>query len=416
MLHSFIFVFCGILLPVFLIVNGLRFGARQRFFYILHPIKATRDIISGRGGFKALSLALAGTLGIGNIVGVSSAIIMGGGGSVFWMIASAFIAMSIKYAETFFSVKYKKVKGGISFGGAPYYVREAFYGKRGVILALTFALLCMGNSLITGNLVQINGIKDIFPLSPTFIGLSFALFFLLVYSRGTEKISSVTAIIIPLLTSIHIVISLAIILSNFTHVPRVFANILCEAFNFKSALYGVGSYSILTAIRYGVSRGILSNEAGCGTSPIAHASSENPPHIQGCLGVFEVFFDTVVLCTLTALVILLYGESSLSPISLAFEAYGHYFGAFGKWFIKISCIIYAYSTVLSQFYYGDKSLSFISGNGIIHTLFALLYAFICFIAPFVPSDIMWIMSDINVSVLIFFNVTVLNFLYRKKDT
>ncbi len=415
MLQSFIFFLCGILLPVFLIINGLHFGTRQRFFYILHPIKASRDIMGGKGGFKALSLALAGTLGIGNIVGVSSAIIMGGSGAVFWMIASAFIIMSIKYIETYFAVRYKKMNNGIPFGGAPYYVKEAFQGKKGVLLACIFALLCMGNSLITGNLVQINGIKDIFSLHPAFVGISFALFFLLIYSKGTEKISSFTAIVIPLLTSAHILISLSVILTNFAHVPRIFAEILYEAFNLKSAIWGVGSYSILTAIRYGVSRGILSNEAGCGTSPIAHASSDNSPHVQGCLGIFEVFFDTVVLCTLTAFVILLYGSHNLSPISLAFEAYGHYMGAFGKWFIKISCIIYAYSTVLSQFYYGDKSLSFISKNRIIHNAFAFLYAFICFIAPFVPSRIMWSLSDINISILIFFNVTVLNFLCRKKN-
>ena len=415
MLQSFIFFVCGILLPLFLIVNGLIFGVRQRFFYILHPIQASKDIMKGKGGFKALSLALAGTLGIGNIVGVSSAILMGGGGSVFWMILSALVAMSIKYAETFFAVRYKRVKGGISYGGAPYYVKEAFQGKKGIFLACAFAILCMGNSLITGNLVQINGVKDIFPLDPVLMGLSFAVFFLVVYSKGTEKISSFTVVVIPLLTSAHIIISLAIILSNFAHVPRIFAQILYEAFNFKSAIYGIGSYSILTALRYGVSRGILSNEAGCGTSPIAHASSDNSPHIQGCLGVFEVFFDTVVLCTLTALVILLYGKSSLSPISLVLDAYGHYFGIFGRWFIKISCIIYAYSTVLSQFYYGDKSLSFISGNKKLHVAFAALYAIVSLISPLIPSDTMWLLSDINVSILIFFNVTVLNFIYRKND-
>ena len=138
MLQSFIFFVCGILLPLFLIVNGLIFGVRQRFFYILHPIQASKDIMKGKGGFKALSLALAGTLGIGNIVGVSSAILMGGSGSVFWMILSALVAMSIKYAETFFAVRYKRVKGGISYGGAPYYVKEAFQGKKGIFLACAF--------------------------------------------------------------------------------------------------------------------------------------------------------------------------------------------------------------------------------------------------------------------------------------
>ncbi|MBQ8393247.1 MAG: sodium:alanine symporter family protein [Clostridia bacterium] len=413
MLDGFIFILCGIVLPLFLLITGLRYGWRLRFFYILHPVRTAKEIKSGKGGFSALSLALAGTLGIGNIAGVASAIIMGGPGAVFWMILSACIAMGVKYGETFFAMRYKKIHNGTAFGGAPYYIKKVFPNKQGAILSLVFSFLCIGNSLITGNLVQINAVKDISPLNPLTLGGIFAILLLVVILKGVDKISTLTSLIIPFLTLAHTFLSLCIILRNYQYIPTVFSEIITEAFNFRSALSGVGAFSILTAIRYGVSRGILSNEAGCGTSPIAHASSDNPPHIQGCLGIFEVFVDTVLLCTITALVILIYGQRDLSPIEWVSQAYGHYFPSFGEGFIIVSCLIYVFSTLISQFYYGDKSLSYITESKSIHTLFALLSAAVCIISTLIPSEIMWLISDLNIALLTVFNLIALNLLINK---
>ncbi len=413
MLVNPLFFLCGVILPLFLLFTGMRYGIRLKFFYILHPIKTAKSMLSGKGGFSALSLALAGTLGIGNIAGVAAAISVGGAGALFWMCLSALVAMGVKYGETFFALKYKKISNGMAFGGAPYYIKEAFPNKKGAVLAVIFSLLCIGNSLITGNFVQINAVKDIFPVNPIILGGIFAILLLLVILNGVNKISSLTSLVIPFLTLTHIILSLYIIFSNYQHIPAVFSKIVTEAFNFRAAFSGVGAYSILTAIRYGVSRGILSNEAGCGTSPIAHASSDNDPHIQACLGVFEVFFDTVVLCTITALVILLYGERDLAPVEWVARAYGYYLSSFGEYFIKISCLIYVFSTLISQFYYADKSLSYLTESRIMHTSFAILSSLVCILSPLASSDLMWAVSDINIALLTVFNLITLNFLLKK---
>lgn len=413
MLDGPLFLLCGIILPVFLLFTGIRYGIKLKFFYILHPVKTAKAMLSGKNGFSALSLALAGTLGIGNIVGVSAAISVGGAGALFWMCASCIVAMSVKYGETYFALRYKKIHNGVAFGGAPYYIREAFPNKKGVILAFVFAFLCVGNSLITGNFVQINAVKDILPIKPIILGGVFAILLLMVVYKGVNRISSLTSLVIPLLTLFHVVLSLYIIFANYQHVPAVFSKIIKEAFNFKATITGVGSFGILTAIRYGVSRGLLSNEAGCGTSPIAHASSDNDPHIQGCLGIFEVFFDTVVLCTITALVILLYGERDLPPVEWVAAAYGHYLPRVGDFFIKASCFIYVFSTLISQFYYGDKSLSYVTESKAVHTVFALLSALVCILSPLAPSSLMWTVSDINIALLTVFNLITLNFLIKR---
>ena len=209
--------------------------------------------------------------------------------------------------------------------------------------------------------------------------------------------------------------SAGVIFTNIEHIPGIFAKILSEAFNVRAVFSGVGAFSILTAVRYGVTRGLLSNEAGCGTSPIAHADSANDPHTQGCLGIFEVLFDTVILCTLTALVILIYGEGDTTPIEWVARAYGHFIPSFGSKFIYAACIIYVFSTLISQFYYGDKSLLFITKNKIIHTSFAILFAFVCIVSPLVPSYIMWNISDVNITLLTVFNLITLNLLIRRLE-
>ncbi len=408
---SFLFILCGIITPLFLLYTGIKIGGRVRFFYIFHPVKTVKTVLSGKGGYKALSLALAGTLGIGNIVGVASAIMVGGSGALFWMAVSSFIAMSVKYAETFFSVKYRAFNEKSYTGGAPFYIREAVRGRGGAIYAAIFAFMCIMNSLITGNMVQTNAIRDILPMPPILLGAVFSLIFIVIILGGVDKISSFTSRVIPLLTLSHTLLSVYIIFVGMNKLPSVISDIFSEAFNIKSALSGIGAYSILTAIRYGVSRGILSNEAGCGTSPIAHASSENDPHTQACLGIFEVLIDTAILCTLTGLVILLYGKTdSTSPFSLVKSAYGFFLGKTGEIFIVFSCMLYALSTILSQYYYGDKSLDYLSRKRAHHHAFLFIYILTCLLSPLLPSESMWIISDINISVLMIFNLFVLNLL------
>lgn len=415
MQFSLIFVFCGIIMPLALVITGIRFGIGLKFFYLLHPIRLIKDILSGKGGYKSLSLALAGTLGVGNIVGVASAISVGGIGSVFWMVVSALIAMSIKYVETYLAMKHKRCDGSTYTGGAPLYIETAIKGKIGHVVAIIFAFMCVTNSLLTGNLVQINAVSDILPISKLCFGVIVAALFVAVAINGHNKISSVTSIIIPILSFSYIFITLYIILGNVAEIPKIIGLIIKEAFNIKGAISGIGAFSILTSMRYGISRGILSNEAGCGTSPIAHASSENTPHIQGCLGIFEVAIDTVILCPLTAFVIILSGfVTEKSPMYAVFCAFSHFLGDFGGCFISVSCLLFAFATLLSQYYYGKKSLDYISKSRIIHTPYGILFVLMCIIAPLIPNNAMWIISDINIALLTITNLVFLNILFKKE--
>ena len=282
-------------------------------------------------------------------------------------------------------------------------------------MAVIFAFMCVTNSLLTGNLVQINAVSDILPISKLCFGVIVAALFVAVAINGHNKISSVTSIIIPILSFSYIFITLYIILGNVAEIPKIIGLIIKEAFNIKGAISGIGAFSILTSMRYGISRGILSNEAGCGTSPIAHASSENTPHIQGCLGIFEVAIDTVILCPLTAFVIILSGfVTEKSPMYAVFCAFSHFLGGFGGCFISVSCLLFAFATLLSQYYYGKKSLDYISKSRIIHTPYGILFVLMCIIAPLIPNNAMWIISDINIALLTITNLVFLNILFKKE--
>ena len=408
----------GILMPAILIIIGTFFAARLGFFYVFHPIKTVKTILSNsKGGFKSLTVALAGTPGVGNIAGVSSAIIMGGAGAVFWMWISAFAAMSLKYVEVFLSIKYRREKSGEYYGGAPYYIRDGMKNKIGarfsLYLSCIFALLCVLNSLTTGNLVQINAVANVTPLPPIIFGIIFTVTVFLIISGGVKRISSFTFILMPLLTVFYIVLSLYVIIYDAQKIPDTLALIFKSAFSFRSAASGVFGYGIKEAIRYGVSRGVLSNEAGCGTAPTAHASSNTgSAHAQGCLGILEVFTDTIVLCTLTALVILIAGENpSGDAVSLVSASYGKYLGKFGVYAISGSSVLFALATVACQFYYGEEALSYITKSKLSKGIYTAVFFFVCIVSSVVPMSLMWQISDLTLSIMTVFNVICLLFLF-----
>lgn len=398
---------CGILLPILLIIVGLYFAFKLKFFYILHPIKTIREMC--KGGFKSLSLALAGTLGVGNIVGVASALISGGAGAIFWMWISAFIAMSLKYCEVFLAMKYRKKSNGVFYGGAPYYIYDGLKKKIGnklsKILSIIFAFLCIINSLTTGNLVQINSVSNITELPKILIGLIFAIIIVAVIYGGAKRISAFTSILIPILSVFYVVLSVYIILINIKEIPSVFALIFKEAFSLKCVMSGFCGYGISSAIRFGVSRGLLSNEAGCGTSPTAHASSStNDIHSQGCLGIFEVFVDTILLCTLTAVVILLYGKNGDNSMKVVIEAFEYFSYGIGKYGVIISSLLFALATISCQYYYGIESLNYIIKKSCANKIFTVIFCVTIVIGAVIPMSIMWQISDFALCFMTVFNL------------
>ena len=402
---------CGYILPLLLITIGLFFGIKYKFFYIIHPINTIKTIIKNqKGGFRSLSVALAGTLGVGNIIGVASAICAGGYGAVFWMWISAFCAIAVKY---------KKERNGAYVGGAPYYI---FYGlnKRlgtriAFVLSLTFAVLCVINSLTTGNLVQINAVSSLLPISPMLFGIIFTVLVVIVISGGTKRISGFNSFLIPALSIFYIVLCLGAIFSNISLIPSAFNTIIKDAFSPISMTSGVMGFGISRAIRYGVSRGVLSNEAGCGTSPCAHASSDGTmPHGQGCLGIFEVFVDTILLCTLTALVIIISKVPiNTSAMALVLGAFDFFFGSFGTYAVIISSILFAFATVCTQYFYGKESISYFTSSKAIKAIFFIAFIAVLIIGAIIPMSIMWQISDITLAIMTIFNLFCLVALFKQ---
>ena len=410
---------CGIILPLFLSFTGIFFLFKLRFFYILHPIKLVKSSFSAKkGAFKSLCIALGGTLGVGNIVGVGSAILMGGYGSVFWMVLSAFLAMGIKYAEVFLAMRAQRQKGDVLYGGAPYYIYDGFekrLGKKGAYLfGSLFAAFCVINSFTTGNLVQINSVSSLLPINKLVFGMIFAFLVFLAVFKGVKSIGRVSSFIIPALSLFYFVLCTVLIVLNISKVPSALHLIIKGAFSPSCAFFGVSGYGISAAIRYGFSRGLLSNEAGSGTSPTAHASSSAGAHTQGCLGIFEVFVDTVVLCTLTALVIIISGaEPSSDGMSLVLSAFYRLSGNIGKFGVYFACLFFAFATVTTQYFYGKESLYYISRSRTLLLLFNFLFFIIIIVGAIIPINIMWQISDLALAVMTIFNLLCILILNKK---
>lgn len=412
-------------MPLLLITCGIIFAARQKFFFLLHPVrfvKTLREAASGDGvsPFRALTQALAGTLGVGNMAGVATAITAGGAGAVFWMWISALCAMSLKYAEVSLGVKCRRQDADGYYGGAMYYIKDTFSGvlpKAAPIFGAAFALLCLINSLLTGNIVQMKAAASVFDAVPPLIlgGVVAALSFIV--SAGKAKhVSAVTMALIPALSVFYMALSLWIIISNADRLPQVVGEIMSSAFSLRSIGGGIGGFAICRAVRFGVTRGIFSNEAGLGTSPSAHASANvKSPHHQGCFGIFEVFADTIVLCTMTAFVILLSDGSThaLDSIPLTLYAYSSLAGEWAGSAIGVSVILFAFATVICQSAYGNVALRYLGGGSAAKYTYLLMSAAACIVGTVIPDGSMWQAADLVVSLMTVLNITCLIFASRQ---
>jgi AGCS family alanine or glycine:cation symporter len=242
--------------------------------------------------------------------------------------------------------------------------------------------------------------------------LLFSALVLIAILSGGKGISRVCSFLIPILTISYIIISLYIICSKIELVPDILRDIFKEAFSPRSAVSGFLGYGIMSAMRYGTTRGLLSNEAGCGTSPCAHAQSPNDAHAQGCFGILEVFIDTSLLCTLTALVILLHGKRCENAMELVLNAFSSSLGVWGGYFIFASCLLFAFATVICQYFYGKSSLEFISRKKFLSILYSVIFILVSFISPFISLGVMWQISDLIIAIMAIFNLVFLVILWR----
>lgn len=326
----------GVPMIVLIISTGVYFTVRSGFFQLrriklwlsetacaLLSRNARRSDGKGISQFQAMSTALAATIGTGNIAGVATAIAAGGAGAVFWMWVSAFFGMMTSFAENVLGIYYrKKSENGEWCGGAMYYISEGLGNKKGLKriakpLAVLFAVFCTLASFGIGNMTQVNSISSAleseFNIPTTVTGIILAVITSLVIVGGIKRIGKVTERLVPIMATFYIVGCLIIFFLNFESIPRVFSDIVTNAFDFSAVFGGVGGYAVMRAVNMGFRRGVFSNEAGLGSSVTVNASSDvKEPVVQGMWGMFEVFFDTIIMCTLTAFVLLSSPSSAVS--------------------------------------------------------------------------------------------------------
>lgn len=412
--------FFGIGIPFLLMGAGIFYCIRLKFFHFLHPIKVLRSFKSERSGgvssLKAMMLALAGTLGVGNMVGVASAIALGGFGAVFWMWVSALIAMILKYAEIVLAMLYRKYdEGGRPYGAAMYYIRACFRGRLGAVLAGIFAVFCIINAFSVGSMIQVNAAAEamngVFGTPPIVIGLIFAAITLVAILRGSTGILALTEKLVPLMTLGFTVISVAVIVMRPSDALTAIEKIFSNAFSFQSGAAGVSGFLLSGAIRYGTMRGILSNEAGCGTAPAAHAvSSCREPARQGTWGIFEVFVDTILLCTLTAIVIII-GYDAIDPsgdfMMMTVAAYESVIGRAAGYFLAIAVMLFGLATVLCWAHYGEVGVNYFSRRAGVRRAYKLIYSLCVFLGALVSTDVLWESADLSIGTMSAINICAL---------
>ncbi len=425
--------FLGILVPICLFSVGIYYCIKLRLFWLFHPVKILssmlkKDTVKGISPFRAVTMALAGTLGVGNIVGVAGAIALGGFGAIFWMWVSALVAMVLKYAEILLSVSHRRTDKKGFYGGAFYYIRDLFSrigaDKSGAVLASLFAIFMIIDSFTTGNMVQINAAassaSSVFGISPFFVGISVALITFLVAVTGARGVSKLTEWLIPILSLGYIVISIWVILLNASEIPTAFGQIFSSAFDFDSAVGGFFGFLTSRALRFGTMRGLLSNEAGCGSSPTAHASADaKSPAEQGFWGIFEVFVDTVILCTLTALVIIINYDAvrhlSSNGIMMAIRAYSVTLGVFAEYFLSLSVTVFGFATIICRAHYGRETVGCLFGRKKRFPifLFLILYCSVTVLGAVISPESVLSAADLSIGAMTLINIFVL-FLYRKE--
>ncbi len=366
--------------------------------------------------FQAVTTALAGTVGTGNIAGVTGAIFIGGPGAVFWMWFSAFFGMCTKYAEIALALKFRSTdEKGVHKGGPMYYIENGL-GKKWKWLAVIFAVLGglasfgIGNiaqsSEISGAIVGLAGVTGSESASTVslIVGIVLAIVVAIVVLGGVQRIGQVTSLLVPFMAIFYILAGLILIIMRITDIPAAFAAIFKGAFSFEAVGGGIFGYAIMVAMKQGVARGVFSNEAGLGSAPIAHAaSSTEEPAEQAIWGVFEVFFDTIVICTITGLAVVLSGvlntpgglESFSSKGAAAVAAFNMVLpGTLGGTVIQISLIFFALSTILSWSYYGERCWGYLSNNNkVVNIIYKVIFILVCIVGATGSGTLMWDISD-----------------------
>ena len=402
----------------FLMVSGIYLTFKTKFCQItrfFESITLTKRAYLHKGktkeitSFKAACTALSATVGTGNIAGVAGAISIGGAGAVFWMWVSAVVGMCIKAAEITLAVVYREKNGNEWVGGPIYYIKNGLPSKFR-FLGAVFCLASIPAVFCSGNITQTNAAIITFcdsDIKRIIWGVIFAVAVFIAVAGSLNRIANLTEKIVPFMSVLYIVISFVVLIKNWELLPDCFKMIFEGAFNPK-AVTGGAVGSVFTAVFIGSSRGVFSNEAGLGTSAMAHSVAfDADPHTQGLFGIFEVFVDTILLCTLTALTILCSGVKinygAISSSELVATALNMNLGNFGNVALSLMMCLFAFSSIIGWAVYGRISISYLLGkNGV--RVFTLVYPLCCILGAVLQSGIVWRLAGICNGVMLCTNL------------
>jgi len=432
---SFVYIINNIVwspvLLVFFILSGIYFSCKTHFFqitrcktwlkYTLFSLFDKKSHDNGKkiSSFEAVCTSLGASIGTGNIVGVATSITMGGPGAVFWLLVSSVFSMMLIFFENYLGALYRyKNKQTKTVNGAYAYMEKGLNAKwMGVIYALLTVLTSFG----MGNMAQSNSISTViyesFKVPPLITGLSTAILIGIILFGGLKRIAKISAVLVPFMGIMYIAGGLIVIIFHIREFTDTVKYILSCAFSFKSVSGGLMGYGITQAVKYGVSRGVFTNEAGIGTSlPLLGANENETPVKQGMWGIFQVFIDTIVICSITALAILMskaYSpDSDVTGALLCAKAFGTVFGKFSDVFITVSITLFAFATLASFSVLGFKAMEYIFKKD--HSfLYTVLYLFFIVMGSINSVGIVFEISDIFNGLMAIINLTAL-LLLRKK--
>ena len=359
--------------------------------------------------FSALTTTLAATIGTGNIVGVATAMVAGGPGALIWMLISACFGMSTMFAECMLSVKYREInESGEMSGGPMYTMRKGLKNKKlGKVLGWCFALFAVFASFGIGNMTQANSIalalQETFQIPVEDTGLFVTIAALLIIVGGIKSISKVSSVVVPVMACFYMICALIVIMGNIENVPSGIIDMLVSAFSLEAVsggAIGTVTSSMLEAARYGIARGVFSNEAGMGSSAITAAAASTDSHVrQGYISMTGAFWDTIVVCTVTGLAIAASGvlETAGPEVvgtALTIQAFETVLGSAGGLFVSIGITLFAFATILGWEYNGEKAFEYLVGTHKWNVVYRILFSYMAFVGATNSLELVWGMSDI----------------------
>lgn len=417
---------------ILILICGIYLTFKTKFLIFTHTRAIFKETIgsifkkNNNGGkispFAAMSAALSGTMGTGNIIGVGIAIMSGGPGSVLWMCLSAFLCMSIKYAEIVLAIQYRQTDSKGNFLGGPMY-----YIKNGLpklsFLSVIFCIATIAASIGVGNISQSGSIsaslQHSFGIDPLISGFLTLILCSFIIFGSVKRLTSFTSLLVPFMSVFYLIGVIIVLVKNYSNIPIATELVLQDAFNFKSANAGIFGFLTSQAFRHGIAKGVFTNEAGLGSASIVHATADNSAQKQGYWGIFEVFADTVIMCTLTGFAIIssnsFLNQTITSGENLTAAAFNEVFGNTGGVFISISVILFAIGAIVSWNYYGAKCCEFLSNKKLIVFFFNIVFCTFIVLGSVLSMNTIFDIADILNTFMAIPNIIAILLLFNKID-